>query len=405
MKLCDVTLAYTATSGGIRTYIDNKRAYLAEHTDHEHLLIVPGEEDALEHDGPLTKQTIASPILPGCEPYRFFWRPDKIQHALKEAAPEVVELGSFYVAPWPAFSYRRDRRKEGFACLVSGYFHSDIADAYFGAPLRDAFDGWSDVLEWFGDRLAGAAESGAESFVGSVFEKCDVRLAASPAQAKRLAEYGVEHPVEILPLGVDIDLFTPDRRSDEFRERLGVDRDTVMMVYAGRLDAEKHPHVLIDAFERLPKGFKACLVMLGEGPLKDELRARADKLEGVFVLPYESAATRFAELLASADVYVTAGPHETFGLSVVEAQASGLPVVGVASGALNERVSPADGRLGPVNDAQAMADNIVAVARDRSALGAAGREKTVRELSWDRSFEKLLAIYERELAKPTARKP
>lgn len=403
MKLCDVTLAYTATSGGIRTYIDNKRAYLAEHTDHEHLLIVPGEDDTIETEGPLTTQTIASPILPGCEPYRFFWRPDKIQKALKEATPDVVELGSFYVAPWPALSYRRDRRAEGHACLVSGYFHSDIADAYFGAPLRDAFEGWSDVFEWFGDRLADAAESGAESFVGSVFEKCDVRLAASPEQARRLAEYGVEAPVEIVPLGVDVDLFSPQRRSQPLRERLGVDADTVLMVYAGRLDSEKHPHLLIDAFERLPKGFKACLVLLGEGPLKDELRERADKLDGVFVLPYESAATRFAELLASADLYVTAGPHETFGLSVVEAQASGLPVVGVDSGALVERVSPDDGLLGPVDDADAMARNMVAAARDRERLGRAGRDKTVRELSWSSTFQKLLAIYEAALDAAAAR--
>ena len=66
-----------------------------------------------------------------------------------------------------------------------------------------------------------------------------------------------------------------------------------------------------------------------------------------------------ARWLASADVYVSGMADETFGVSIVEAQASGLPVVGVAAGAMIDRVTNAVGRLGPVGDADAMARNIL----------------------------------------------
>ena len=77
-----------------------------------------------------------------------------------------------------------------------------------------------------------------------------------------------------------------------------------------------------------------------------------------------------ARWLASGDIYVSGMADETFGISIIEAQASGLPVVGVAAGAMIDRVTEATGRLGPVGDAGAMAANILDVWNgDRSAMG------------------------------------
>ena len=59
-----------------------------------------------------------------------------------------------------------------------------------------------------------------------------------------------------------------------------------------------------------------------------------------------------ARWLASSDIYVSGMADETFGISIVEAQASGLPVVGIAAGAMIDRVTDATGRLGPVGDSQ-----------------------------------------------------
>ena len=80
---------------------------------------------------------------------------------------------------------------------------------------------------------------------------------------------------------------------------------------------------------------------------------------------------------------------ETFGVSVIEAQASGLPVVGVAAGAMLDRVTEQMGRLGPVDDAEAMAANVLAVWNgDRPAMAAAARAHALR-FSWASSMETL----------------
>jgi alpha-1,6-mannosyltransferase len=406
MRLCDLTLAYTDTSGGIRTYIDQKRRHITEHTAHEHVLIVPGERDRATRDGQLTKIEIQSPMIPGCRPYRFFWQPAKVRHALERSAPDIVELGSFFVSPWAAFRYRDECRQVARPCLVSAYFHTDVAEAYVGAPLRhflaDGIEETSETLAAWGHRLSDAIESGAEASFGQIFRRCDLTFAATEAQAARIREYGVEG-THVVPLGVDLGLFSPERRSAEWRRAHGIGDNDLLLMYCGRLDTEKDVMMLVDAFTRLVlaedctrDGQRSLchLMLLGEGPLHAQLDQRAEKTPRLQVRGFEADRAAYATALASADIYVTAGPHETFGLAVVEAQASALPVVGVDAGALRERVTPAIGRLGPVGDAEAFADNIRKVAADRAALGAAAREHVLGAgYGWERTFERLLGIY------------
>lgn len=100
MKFCDITIAYNESSGGVRTYIDEKRRFLQTRTEHQHLLIVPGEEDKVEREGRSTTVYIHSPLLPGQDNYRCFLWPKSIKQVLLEHQPDIVELGSYYVEPW-----------------------------------------------------------------------------------------------------------------------------------------------------------------------------------------------------------------------------------------------------------------------------------------------------------------
>jgi alpha-1,6-mannosyltransferase len=396
MRFCDLTMAYNVSSGGIRTYIDEKRRYFLEHTDHEHLLIVPGADDRIEREGRTTTIYIESPLLPNQDTYRYFRRPDKIRDLLVEHQPEIIELGSYYLCPWAAFAYREILQENGQTCLIGCYFHTDMAEAYVGAPLRaiahDWLGDWSESLAALGEKLAYLAASGVEKYIGAVCERCDLAMAPSAAQAARLREYGVER-VQIVPLGVDLQVFHPRHRSETTRSRHGAGPEDLVLIYAGRLSAEKHVLTLIQALERLPAELKAVLWISGHGPLHDDLEVMAGRQRARRLLPYESDRAEFARLLASADLYVTAGPHETFALSVIEAQASALPVVGVDAGALRERVPEGLGYLGPVDHALAMADNIVRAAAERAVIGARARRYVEQQFGWNSTFRKLLHCY------------
>lgn len=408
MKFCDITMAYNAKSGGIKTYIDEKRRFLRERTDYEHLLIVPGQRDRVRRSDRSTTVTIRSPLLPGQDQYRFFLSPAKIAQVLLDEAPDIVELGSYYTEPWAAFTYRRRRREAGMPCVLGAYFHTDVAEAYVAAPLRAAAHTWlhdlSEALASGVESIADVAAAGAEKYIRYVFSHCDLALAASPRQAERLREYGVEE-VAIVPMGVDLRLFDPRRRSALLRAEQGADERTTVIVYAGRLSAEKRVLTLIEAFALLPPTLKAQLWLLGDGPQRSDVEAAAERDPRIRVLDYESERTRFAALLASADIYVTAGPFETFALSVIEAQASGLPVVGVDAGALRERVPEGLGFLGPPDDAAAMAANLVAAARQRAEMGALARAHIARTFSWSNTFEKLFACYDAKLYDAAAPSP
>ncbi len=403
MMFCDITTAYNENSGGIRTYIDEKRRFLLEHTDFSHLLIVPGKEDREVTQGRSITAYVGSPLLPTQNTYRLFLRPGKIRELLFRHRPDVIELGSYYLEPWAAFAYRRRCREAGRKCVIGGYFHTDFARAYVSAPLRAVahgwFDDWSDTLAEFGEKLADIAKGRAERYVRRIFQYCDIALAASPVQAARLREYGVER-VEVVPMGVDMEIFHPSRRNEEIRRRFGADPDTTVLIYAGRLSTEKRVLNLVAAVDLLPENFKALLWIIGEGPLHERIEALARDKPAVRFLPYEDKREEFARLLASADIYVTAGPHETFALSVIEAQACGLPVVGVDAGALRERVPEDLGFLGPVDDAQAIADNIVRAARATAGIGCRARAHVERHFSWNSAFRKLVACYQAELARP-----
>jgi alpha-1,6-mannosyltransferase len=386
MRVCDLTHAYTDTSGGIRTTIDAKRRYILEHTDHEHVLIAPGPEDTVERGDRTMTIRVAGPVIPGAAPYRLFLRVDKLKAALRATQPDLIELHTFYTSPWAAFSYRNECAREERPVAVTAFYHTDLPSAYvepaaakLGAAFGQQAKGW------------------AEAYVRAVFDRCDRGFAVSAALVAVLGRMGVTVPLAAIPLGVDLDTFHPARRDPTLRAELGVADDDLLLVYAGRMDAEKEVHVLADAVERVDASLRPRLVLAGQGPHRAALEARAARSPRLTVLPYIEDKPALARLLASADVYVTAGPHETFALSVVEAQASGLPVVGVEAGALVHRVPPAVGRLGPVGDAAAFARNVEDVAARRTEIAAAARAHVEARFSWSKTFQCLFGEYEEAL--------
>ena len=205
-------------------------------------------------------------------------------------------------------------------------------------------------------------------------------------------------------LGVDARNFHPARRDPRFRRELDLPETGPLLMYAGRIDNEKRADRLLAMFRALPQALNASMVMVGDGKLRGALMEAAKGLPVRFP-GFVSDRAELARMLASADIYVSAMADETFGLSVLEAQASGLPVVGFASGAMVQRVPPALGRLVPLDDTAAMAAAVAEVWHGgHAATGLRAREHVTTQFSWQRTFDTLLGeIYPQALARSVAR--
>jgi alpha-1,6-mannosyltransferase len=143
-----------------------------------------------------------------------------------------------------------------------------------------------------------------------------------------------------VPLGVDLSCFCPERRDEGLRTRLAPGGQA-LLVHCSRLSPEKRPQRAIGALAELRRrGLPAVLVVAGDGPQRRALQSQARGLPVRF-LRHISDRGRLAQLLATADVVIAPGPVETFGLSALEALASGTPVVVSSRSALPEIVGPA----------------------------------------------------------------
>ena len=158
---------------------------------------------------------------------------------------------------------------------------------------------------------------------------------------------------------------------------------------------EKHVDTLIQAHAHLALDLRAHLVLLGQGTMQQALLEQTEQMERLHVFPYQAHPADLARILASADVYVSVWPHETFALSVIEAQACALPVFGVDSGALRERVLEGMGYLAPVDDAWATAELMTQAYARRFELGDKARRHVQATVSWKMTFALLMQGYAR----------
>jgi len=383
---CDLTQSWSEVGGGVRTYLLHKRLHILESTPHSHLMIIPGGRDEVISEGRAITVTIASPHVPGSPNYRLMLRNGAVRAALERFRPDLVECQDAYNLPWAAIGYRKRYPQ---TALVACYM-TDFPTVYVERPLS----------RFIGRTIAGVFGRIGYAYCGALFRRFDAVFALSEnGGAAKLRSLGIDN-VEVVPLGVEVGEFGPDRRDPRLRRELGLADGQPLLIYVGRLDKEKKPDVVVEAFRQLPEELGAKLALIGEGPLKEEIAALGD--ERVILAGYLKSRAELARWLASADVYVSGMADETFGVSIVEAQASGLPVVGVAAGAMVDRVAQAVGRLGPVGDAEAMAGNILAVWRsDRQRMAQEARARAL-QFSWERSME---ALFGRVYAAVFAKRP
>jgi phosphatidylinositol alpha 1,6-mannosyltransferase len=235
-------------------------------------------------------------------------------------------------------------------------------------------------------RLGPAGEAFAWRWLRGIHNRAARTLAPSTVTATGLLGRGIGN-VWLWGRGVDTRRFDPARRSPQIRAELAPEGELIVG-YVGRLAPEKRVELLA-GITALP-GVR--LVIVGAGPAEPVLRERlpAARFLG------ERRGDELAAVYASLDVFVHSGPYETFGQTLQEAAASGLPVVAPAAGGPLDLVEDGlTGYLVPPGDQDAFAAAVARLAADpqaRTAFGAAGRRKVLSR-SWPALTEELIGHY------------
>jgi phosphatidylinositol alpha 1,6-mannosyltransferase len=229
--------------------------------------------------------------------------------------------------------------------------------------------------------------------LGRIHAGASLTLAPSSATAAMLAADGVPR-VARWGRGVDTTLFHPDRarsaRVRAARRRIAPHGETVVG-YVGRLAPEKE----VERLAELGGVPGIRVVVAGGGPSSALLERRLRHLDVTFTGPLHGEA--LADAYAMLDVFVHTGPWETFGQTLQEAHAAGLPVVAPAAGGPLDLVTPGlDGELYDPDVPQALRAAVLRVVadRDRAArMGSAGRLR-VEGTTWEAVGDELLAHHD-----------
>jgi glycosyltransferase involved in cell wall biosynthesis len=274
--------------------------YLGEH-DHESILFAPkGGPDLYECTSVLGYKGYSFPRYPELKlvPPTIDVTPE-----LKDFQPDLIHVVNPVSFGWVGvrYGYKND-------IPITASYHTDIpgfADHWGLGFLKPML--WQ-YFRW-------------------IHNLADLTLVPSKFTAQEIKDKGFQN-LQVWSRGVDTERFSPMKRSQAWRVRFTDGyAGTPVLLYVGRLAKEKRIHLLYDVIKNLPD---SCLVIVGDGPSRSELEELFSDTNTIFTgyLNGEDLAHAYA----SADVFVFPGANETFGNVILEAMASGLPVIAPKSG-------------------------------------------------------------------------
>jgi glycosyltransferase involved in cell wall biosynthesis len=297
-----------------------------------------------------------------------------VGRALKRFGPDLIHaVNPFILGPGGIYYARR----LGVPLVAS--YHTNVAAyaRYYKLELG------SDAARWWTREL---------------HNRADINLCTSEATMSYLLEEGVKR-IRLWPQGVDARRFHPGKASSEWRERLsGGHPEDMLLLYVGRLAPEKGIERLKTILREVPG---TRLAVVGDGPARGSLERVFSDAPAVFtgVLQGDDLAAAYA----SADAFLFPSTTDTLGLAMLEALASGLPVVAARSGSSSEIVlEDENGLLYEADSRASLVETVGRLVSDdefREALSRRARE-TAEERDWASSTRALRGYYEEALEPP-----
>ena len=367
MRVVQVANFYGPRSGGLRTAVDRLGAEYST-AGHDVVLVVPGADAGRQVlPSGVTRLSLPARRIPFTGGYRAVL-PGPVTALLEELQPDALEVSDRLtlrsLGPWG--------RRNGVATVMISH---ERLDRLLGQILPR--------------RAARTIADAANRRTARNYDAVVCTTGFARAEFERIGAANVA----TVPLGVDLDQFHPRYRCLQLRGRWARPEQT-LLVHCGRLSVEKHAHRSIDTVAALrDSGVDARLVVVGEGPLRSRLERQAAGLPVDFT-GYIGDRDTVAAILASADVALAPGPHETFGLAALEALACGTPAVVSRTSALAE-ILTADSGAAADNDPRAIAHAVASVISRPETMRRHCARRRAEQFTWPRSAAGMLDVLAR----------
>ncbi|MHA1380060.1 MAG: glycosyltransferase [Candidatus Helarchaeota archaeon] len=212
-----------------------------------------------------------------------------------------------------------------FVVKLLPYITPPILDRIFEPIIRGAEDFFSLFMQHFSWR-----------YFARFFNQCDVVTVPSTYAQELCKKNGIINPI-IIPNGVDFSKFQHGEDLYDFHERWDINKDFVVFLTVGRLSEEKNLEILIQAAKNISETFdRVKFLIIGDGQQGTKLKRLTERLKIQDAIIF-AGYVKYEELglcYKSADWLVVTSPHETFGLTLIEAMHFGCPVLGINSGGI-----------------------------------------------------------------------
>ncbi len=360
MRIAVVTEAFLPQVNGVTNSVLRLLEF-CKAQGHEVLIIAPESEGApSEYLGYKIKHVPSismKKLIPMAVPKKY------LEPLLEGFAPDVIHLASpIFLGHYVA----RIARKAGIPTI--SVYQTDIAGfaRHYGLTI---------------------AHNTLKKWVSRIHQASDITLAPSKWACRDLEQSGVKN-VRLWKRGVDLVNFTPARRDESLRSNIAGGKDKLIVGYVGRIANEKR----IDDLKILDQQEDIQLVIVGDGPAAPRIKK---ELPGARFVGYQSG-TELARYVASFDIFVHTGKHETFCQGIQEALASGVPVIGPDTGGPVDLIEHGiTGLLIDTADAHELLE-AVATLRNHSSfdLMQLAARKSVEHRTWDYINAQLISHYQ-----------
>ncbi len=366
----------------MKRYVQEKIRYLQAQTADEHVLIIPGEKTEMIQAERSRIYSIASPLLSRTSRYRALLNLRAIGEVLEREKPHLIESGDPYQVAWKAIASGAALR-----IPVVGFYHSHFPEAYLRTTSR-----------FLGRTATELVMDLARRYVRHLYNRFEATLVPSARLGQVLTDWGVRN-VHAVDLGVNTDVFRPDPDdAEETRASLGIPPGRRLLLYVGRLAQEKNTQTLFAAFALLVRREpgRYHLLIVGDGLQRGALRELQARAGAVTWQPYSTDSEELARFYRAADLLVHPGVQETFGLTALESQACGTPVVGIRGSYMDRIIFGGQEHWAWENSAGTLAAAVAAAAAadDLGAAGQAAAKEVREQYAWPVVFKKLFRLYD-----------